>query len=117
VEAALAAGRDVAFDIDWQGHRQLRAALRDDVVGLFILPPSRAELERRLHGRGTDSEAVIAKRMALAWEEISHAAEFDHVLVNDEFEAALAGTRAVLAAARLARPRLTGLPAFLDSLR
>ncbi len=117
VEAALAAGRDVVFDIDWQGHRQMRAAMPDDVVGLFILPPSRAELERRLRGRGTDSEEAVAKRMAHAWDEISHAAEFDHVLVNDDFDAALAGVRAVLAAARLARARLTGLDAFLATLR
>lgn len=117
VEAALAAGRDVVFDIDWQGHRQMRAALPGDVVGLFILPPSRAELERRLRGRGTDSEETVAKRMAHAWDEISHAAEFDHVLVNDDFDAALAGVRAVLAAARLARARLTGLDAFLATLR
>ncbi len=117
VEAALAAGRDVVFDIDWQGHRQMQAALPGDVVGLFILPPSRAELERRLRGRGTDSDETIAKRMAQAWDEISHAAEFDHVLVNDDFDAALAGIRAVLQAARCARPRLTGLDAFLATLR
>lgn len=117
VEAALAAGRDVVFDIDWQGHRQLRAALPGDVVGLFILPPSRAELERRLRGRGTDSAETVARRMEQAWDEISHAPEFDHVLVNDDFDAALAGIRAVLAAARLARARLTGLDAFLATLR
>jgi guanylate kinase len=117
VEAALAAGRDVVFDIDWQGHRQLRAALPDDTVGLFILPPSRAELERRLRGRGTDAEEAIARRMAQAWEEISHAPEFDHLLVNDDFEAAVGATRAVLAAARLARPRLVGLDDFLATLR
>ena len=117
VEAALAAGRDVVFDIDWQGHRQLRAALPEDTVGLFILPPSRAELERRLRGRGTDAEEAIARRMALAWDEISHAPEFDHVLVNEDFAAAVAATRAVLAAARLAPRRLMGLDAFLASLR
>jgi guanylate kinase len=114
VEAALADGRDVVFDIDWQGHRQVRAALPGDVVGLFILPPSRAELERRLRARGQDSDAVIARRMAEARAEMSHAPEFDHVLVNDDFETALRETRAVLTAARLARPRLLGLAGFLD---
>jgi guanylate kinase len=114
VEAALAVGRDVVFDIDWQGHRQVRAALPGDVVGLFILPPSRAELERRLRARGQDSDAVIERRMAEARAEMSHAPEFDHVLVNDDFETALRETRAVLTAARLARPRLLGLAGFLD---
>ena len=116
VEAALAAGRDVAFDIDWQGHRQLRAALPGDVIGLFVLPPSLAVLEQRLRGRGSDSEAEIARRMQAARAEIAHAPEFDHVLVNDEFAAALAGCRAVLHAARLATHRLAGLPGFMAEL-
>ncbi len=116
VEAMLAAGRDVVFDIDWQGHRQMRAALPEDVVGLFILPPSRAELERRLRGRGQDSEAVIARRMEEAQAEMSHAPEFHHVLVNADFDLAVAETRAVLHAARLARARLTGLEAFLQTM-
>ena len=116
VEAVLAAGRDVVFDIDWQGHRQMRAALPEDVVGLFILPPSRAELERRLRGRGQDSDAVIAGRMDEAQAEMSHAPEFHHVLVNADFDEAVAETRAVLHAARLARARLTGLEAFLHSM-
>lgn len=116
VEAALAAGRDVVFDIDWQGYRQLRDALPADVVGLFILPPSRAELERRLRGRGTDSAAVIAKRMDKAVAEMSHAGEFDALVVNDDFATALAECRAVLHAARLATPRQTGLAGFLASL-
>ncbi len=103
VMAALEAGRDVAFDIDWQGYRQLRTALPRDVVGLFIMPPSLAELERRLRARATDTEAVIARRMAEAEAEMSHAPEFDHVLVNDDLDHALAETRAVLAAARAAR--------------
>src|SRR5580698_5683735 len=90
VEAALAAGRDVAFDIDWQGHRNLRAALPGDVVGVFVLPPSLAALESRLQGRAGDDVAEIARRMALAREEISHWAEFDHVVVNDAFEDAVA---------------------------
>ncbi len=114
VEAALSAGRDVVFDIDWQGHRQMRAALPDDVVGVFVLPPSLAELERRLRGRGTDAEAVIAGRMAAARAEMSHAPEFDHVLVNEDLDVAVEQARAVLVAARLGVKRQVGLRAFLD---
>jgi guanylate kinase len=115
VEEALAAGRDVVFDIDWQGHRQLRAALPGDVVGLFILPPSLAELEARLRKRG-DSADDIARRMAEAHVEMSHAPEFDHVLVNADFDQAMVATRAVLRAARLATSRQLGLAAFLAGL-
>lgn len=117
VEQALAAGRDVMFDIDWQGHRQLQAALPDDTVGLFILPPSLDELAARLHARGSDSAAEIDRRMAAARDEISHAGEFDHVLVNLDFATAVAEARAVLHAARLRTTRQTGLPAFLAGLR
>jgi guanylate kinase len=85
------------------------------VVGLFVLPPSRAALEARLTGRG-DAPAVVADRMARAADEMSHAPEFDHVIVNDDFAASLANIRAVLAAARVARPRLTGLDDFLGRL-
>lgn len=113
VTEALAQGRDIAFDIDWQGHRQLRAALPGDVVGIFILPPSMAELESRLRARGTDPEPVIARRMEEARSEMSHAGEFDHVIVNDTLDDAIARTRAVLAAARCATSRLSGLDAFL----
>ena len=116
MEAALAAGRDVVFDIDWQGHRKLRAALPGDVVGLFVLPPSLAVLESRLRQRGTDRDDEIARRMHAARAEIAHAPEFDHVLVNAGFEAALAGCRAVLHAARLATFRLSGLPGFIAGL-
>jgi guanylate kinase len=112
VEAALASGRDVLFDIDWQGHRLLRAALPADVVGVFILPPSIAALADRLRGRGDPAEAV-AKRMAEAEAEISHAGEFDHVLVNDDFDVTLAGLNAILHAARSATHRLTGLASLL----
>jgi len=117
VEAALARGQDVVFDIDWQGHRQLRAALPGDVVGLFILPPSMAELEARLRARGADGEAEIARRMAAARAEISHAGEFDYVLVNDDFRRSVAATRAVLEAARLATHRQTALPALMGMLQ
>ena len=102
VDAALAAGRDVLFDIDWQGHRLLRAALPADAVGVFILPPSIAALAERLRGRG-DAEDAIAKRMAEAEAEISHAGEFDHVVVNDDFDRTLAELTAILHAARAAR--------------
>lgn len=116
VEAELAAGRDVAFDIDWQGHLQLRAALPGDVVGVFILPPSLAALEQRLRGRGGEAEAEIARRMGRASDEISHWAEFDHVLVNTVFDEALAELRAILHAARHATSRQTGLPTFITTL-
>ena len=102
VEAALSAGRDVLFDIDWQGHRLLRAALPADVVGVFILPPSIEVLADRLRKRG-DNEDAIAKRMAAAEAEISHAGEFDRVVVNDDFDATLAELTAILRAARQAR--------------
>ena len=116
VEAALAAGRDVAFDIDWQGHRQLRAALPGDVVGVFVLPPSLAALEARLRERAGEDPAEIARRMGLAREEISHWAEFDHVVVNDVFEDAVAELRAILHAARCATARLSGLAGFVAGL-
>jgi guanylate kinase len=116
VEQALAAGRDVLFDIDWQGFRQLRGALPGDVVGLFILPPSRAALHARLLARGDPPEAAAA-RMEQADAELSHAGEFDYVLVNDDFDVALAHSRAVLRAARLVTGRQTTLEKFLKGLR
>jgi guanylate kinase len=116
VEAALAAGRDVLFDIEWQGHRLLRQALPADVVGIFLLPPSLQELERRLRGRAQDPEDEILRRMAAAREELRHWDEFDHVLVNAEFEATVAAVRAVLHAARTHRTRQPGLPGFVAEL-
>jgi guanylate kinase len=116
VEAALAAGLDMVFDIDWQGSRQLRAALPQDVVGLFVLPPDIAELESRLRRRGGDSEAAVALRMAKARDEMSHAPEFDHVLVNHDFARSVEQARAVLHAARLATARQTGLAGFLAGM-
>ena len=116
VEQALAEGHDVVFDIDWQGHRQLRAALPGDVVGVFILPPSLSVLEARLRGRSTDGEAEIARRMAQARAEISHWAEFDHVLINADLQAAVGAVRSVLRAARLATARQPGLARFVDAL-
>jgi len=116
VEQALSAGRDVVFDIDWQGYRQVREALPGDVVGLFIMPPSLVELEARLRARASDSEAEINRRMATAVSEISHVREFDYVLVNNTLPEAVAQTRAVLTAARLAMARQTGLDDFTDAL-
>jgi guanylate kinase len=116
VEAALAAGRDMLFDIDWQGHRQLRAAMPEDVVGVFILPPSLAELETRLRSRAADSDAEIDRRMAAARAEISHWGEFDHVVVNDDFQHAVGEIRTILHAARLATGRQTGVRDFVASL-
>lgn len=117
VERALAAGRDVVFDIDWQGFRLLRAALPGDVVGLFILPPSLEELESRLRARGSDREEEIARRMAQAQSEISHAAEFDHVLVNRDFAASVAAVRSLLHCARMETRRLVGLAEFMATLQ
>ncbi len=114
VAAALAAGRDLLFDIDWQGHRQLRAGLTDDVVGVFILPPSVEALAERLSGRG-DDPAEIARRMREARAEMSHCREFDHVVVNDDLARATAELRAILAAARLATARQLWLDAALGA--
>ncbi len=116
VEAALAAGRDVMFDIEWQGHRQLKQRKPDDVVGIFLLPPSLAVLESRLRGRGQDSEAEIARRMAVAREEMTHWDEFDYVLVNEDFAATVAAVRAILHAGRTARWRQRNLPEFVARL-
>ena len=111
VEAALAAGHDIIFDIDWQGYRQLRAALPGDVVGLFILPPTLPELRRRLEARGTDSEDAINERMNVAMAEIAHWPEFDHVVINRDLPTAIEEARAVLVSERGRVSRQTGLRA------
>ena len=116
VEDALACGRDIAFDIDWQGHRNLRTALPGDVVSVFILPPSLEALEARLRARGSDTPAEIASRMAAAREEIAHWHEFDHVIVNASFEEAVASVRAVLRSARLSTRRQLNLAGFVAAL-
>jgi len=116
VFAALRQGRDVLFDIDWQGTQQLRQQARDDVVSIFVLPPSRQELERRLRARAEDPPAVIAGRMAKADGEISHWAEYDYVVVNDDIAAAEAKVAAILAAERLKRIRQPGIPGFVETL-
>ena len=117
VEAGLADGRDVIFDIDWQGTQQIKqSTLKGDVVSIFILPPSIAELERRLRGRGQDSDAVIARRMAKSEAEISHWAEYDYVLVNDDPDACEAKLRTILTAERLRRERQPWLTDHVRSL-
>jgi guanylate kinase len=116
VEEALATGRDMVFDIDWQGHRQLRAALPADVVSLFILPPSLDELEARLRRRGGIADTELARRMQAAQEEMSHAPEFDYVLVNEDFNRSVAAARDLLHAAQMATARQHGLCDFLAAM-
>ena len=113
VEEALSAGYDMVFDIDWQGHKQIRTALPDDVVSLFVLPPSLEELRRRLDNRASDHPDEIARRMAAAQDEISHWSEFDHVIVNKDLDRAIFEARSVLTAGRLRMRRQTGLADFV----
>jgi guanylate kinase len=116
VEAALADGMDVLFDIDWQGTQQLKEKMRDDLVSIFILPPSHAELERRLRARASDSEEVVAGRMAKAADEISHWPEYDYVIVNTDIDKALFDVQAILNAERLKRTRQIGISEFAGTL-
>jgi guanylate kinase len=116
VENILAAGRDVLFDIDWQGAQQLAQKAKDDLVRVFILPPSRAELERRLSERAQDSAEVVAGRMAEADNEISRWSEYDYVIINDDVEKAETQLKAIVAAERLNRQRQTGLVDFVRTL-
>jgi guanylate kinase len=117
VETALAAGRDVLFDIDWQGTQQLRAAAGQDVVSVFILPPSAADLEKRLHTRAQDSDAVIKGRMSRASHEMSHWAEYDYIVVNRKIDDAFAEVQSILKAERLKRVRQVGLVEFVRDLQ
>jgi guanylate kinase len=116
VEKALSEGRDVVFDIDWQGHRQLREKLPADVVSVFVLPPNLMALRSRLVGRAGDHGEEIERRMRVARDEIRHWVEFDYVVVNDDLPTATEAVRAVLHAARIATVRLTGLPGFVEEL-
>lgn len=117
VEAAMAEGRDTLFDIDWQGGQQIRnSALGRDVVSVFVLPPSIAELDARLRGRGVDSEEVIAGRMAKSRDEISHWAEYDYVLVNDDLHMTFNKLKVILEAERQRRDRQPGLADFVRGL-
>ena len=116
VEAALNEGRDVVFDIDWQGAQQLTQAAADDLVKIFILPPDMRELERRLRTRAQDSDAVIAKRMSKSEAEISHWAEYDYVIVNEKVEDALEELKQIIFAERIKRKRQLWLGPFVKSL-
>ena len=117
VAAALVRGRDVLFDIDWQGTQQLREKADRDLVSIFVLPPSIPELERRLKTRAQDTDEVIRARMAKAADEMSHWAEYDYVIINNDIDQAFAEVRAILAAERLKRERQIGLSAFVRSLQ
>ena len=116
VKQALREGRDILFDIDWQGARQLEPDFGEHLVTIFLLPPSMAELEHRLQARGQDSQAVIADRMRRAADEIHHWAEYDYVLVNRDMDACLAQVQAIVAAERSERVRQTGLVEFVREL-
>jgi guanylate kinase len=117
VDEVLAQGRDVLFDIDWQGTQQLREKAAGDLVSIFVLPPSIPDLEQRLHTRAQDSDDVIHARMAKAADEMSHWAEYDYVVINRDIEDAFAEVQAILKAERLKRERQTGLSAFVRDLQ
>lgn len=117
VEAALAKGRDVLFDIDWQGTQQLREKASGDVVSVFILPPSVTELERRLHTRAQDSDEVIRRRMMKSSAEMSHWAEYDYVVINTDLDDAFAQVQTILSAERIKRHRQIGLSDFVRGLQ
>ncbi len=117
VEAMLGEGRDILFDVDWQGTQQLREKAERDLVSVFILPPSIAELERRLKSRAQDDDTVIRNRMAKAAGEMSHWAEYDYVIINSNLDQAFVELRAILSAERLKRDRQTGLSSFVRKLQ
>jgi guanylate kinase len=117
VEACLARGHDVLFDIDWQGTQQLREKADRDLATIFVLPPSIPDLERRLRTRAQDSDAVIGSRMERAADEMSHWAEYDYVIINRDIDQAFADIRAILAAERLRRERQIGLSTFVRDLQ
>jgi len=116
IEAALSAGRDIVGDVDWQGTQQLARSAAQDLVSVFVLPPSLAALGGRLRARAQDSAAVVASRMAKSAEELSHWPEYDYVIVNDTIESAVAKVRAIVIAERLRRVRQTGLTEFVNRL-
>jgi len=117
IEAAIAVGRDIVTDIDWQGTQQVSASLSADLVTIFILPPTPQALEARLRTRAQDSDAVVAQRMAKSSEEMSHWPEYDYVIVNDDLEASVAQVQAIVTAERLSRERQVGLADFVTRLR
>jgi len=114
---ALAKGRDVLFDIDWQGTQQIRESAGEDLVSVFILPPSMQALERRLKTRAQDSAEVVAQRMARAGDEMSHYPEYDYIIVNHDIATSVAQVQAILTAERLRRERQIGLGEFVRGLR
>lgn len=116
VEQALGEGRDVLFDVDWQGASALRDSAKDDVVSVFVLPPSAGALEERLKTRAQDSEDVVARRMRGASNEIQHWVDYDYVLVNFDVDKSVEAVRAILAAERLRRARFSGLKGFVQGL-
>jgi guanylate kinase len=116
VLSALGRGRDVLFDIDWQGTQQMKERAREDLVSIFVLPPTHDELERRLKARAQDSDAVVTQRMAKAASEISHWPEYDYVIVNDDLDRALVKVRSILEAERARRTRLVGVGDFVADL-
>lgn len=116
-EAVLNSAKDVLFDIDWQGTQQLKARAREDLVSVFILPPSKRALQQRLTTRAQDSAEIVAARMAKASDEMSHWPEYDYVIVNDDVNVAHQQLRAILTAERLRRERQTDLPDFVKQLR
>ena len=117
VDRALAESRDVLFDVDWQGATSLRAKAGDDVVTVFILPPSASDLEQRLNVRAQDPPEIVRRRMLGASNEIQHWDEYDYVVINHDVECSVAAVRAILAAERLRRSRLTGLKEFVQNLQ
>jgi guanylate kinase len=117
VEVALGSGRDVMFDIDWQGRQQLAEKAGEDLVSVFILPPTTRELERRLKQRAQDAASIVAKRMAKAADEMTHYIEYDYVIINYDIEDSMSQLRAILAAERLKRERQIGLGEFVKALR
>jgi guanylate kinase len=117
VMAAIAAGRDIVTDVDWQGTQQLAEMVQGDLVSVFILPPSVAALEDRLKRRAQDSDEVVAGRMAKSDDELSHWAEYSYVVVNDSFDDSVRGVQSILAAERVRRERQVGLAEFVNRLR
>jgi guanylate kinase len=117
VETVLNSAKDVLFDIDWQGTQQLKARAREDLVSVFILPPSKHDLQKRLTTRAQDSAEIVAARMAKASDEMSHWPEYDYVIVNEDVDVAHQQLRAILTAERLRRERQTDLPEFVKILR
>jgi guanylate kinase len=117
IDTAIAAGRDIVTDIDWQGTQQISGSLRDDLVTIFVLPPSKEILESRLRSRAQDSDAVVAQRMAKSSEEMSHWPEYAYVIVNDDLQRSVADAQSIVTAERLKRERQIGLADFVTRLR